>query len=351
MQMHLIIASFFILTVIIAFIEERINTVYKIAILCAYVLFMVFLASTKDIETTADAVGYEEKFLTNDELLTELTTEPTFIYLSRLLIAIGGTISTLFFVYAVVTIPLKMKALFSLTPYVFTALVLYIPKYFELHDMIQIRAAAAVTFFFLAIKPICDKRYIVASLLVLCAILMHYSAACLIPFIFWGNRKLSYWGRIIAACLIPLSFALYFLKMDLFSLIPSFLVGGKLDFYKESTEKGEWQEISAPYLNLYFMGKCFVAYLCLYYYDFLIKIDKKAPLLINLFITSIVFLLSMSTIPVIGGRISDMFGIIDCLVFTYCLYIFSPKYIVRIALAIIGLFVIVYNMVNTEYFL
>ena len=351
MQMHLIIASFFILTVIIAFVEERIDTVYKIAILCAYVLFMVFLASTKDIETTADAIGYEEKFLTNDELLTELTTEPTFIYLSRLLIALGGTISTLFLIYAVVTIPLKIKALFSLTPYVFTALVLYIPKYFELHDMIQIRAAAAATFFFLAIKPICDKRYIVASILVLCAILMHYSAACLIPFIFWGNRKLSFGGRIIAACLIPISFTLYFLKMDLFSLIPSFLVGGKLDFYKESTEKGEWAEISAPYLNLYFMGKCLVAYLCLYYYNFLVKIDNKAPLLINLFVTSIVFLLSMSTIPVIGGRISDMFGIIDCLVFTYCLYIFSPKYIVRIALAIIGLFVIVYNIVNTEYFL
>lgn len=351
MQMHLIIGVLFAITVFLAFIEEYLQEFYKAAILVVYVVFMVILATTKSIENTADALGYEDMFLRNDDLLIEVVTEPSFIYISRILLALGGTIVTLFFVYALITIPAKMKALYSMTPYIFTALVIYIPVYFEVHDMIQIRAAAAAMFFLLAIFPLSEKRYIPAIMLWICAVLFHYSAICYLPFLLIGNRKLSFTWRVIVACAVPICFAMYFLKLDLFSLIPSALTGGKLDFYKEASEAGEWDEISAPYLNLFFMTKCLVLYLCLYYYDYIVERNRLAPILINLFAMSICFLLSMATIPVIGGRIGDMYGVVDGIVFTFCLYIISPQYLVRTGTAICGLFMIIYNIINTEYFL
>jgi len=351
MQMHLTIAVFFAVTVFIAFVEDYLKEIHKLAILAVYVVFMVLLATTKSIENTADASGYEEMFLHNDNILTEITTEPSFIYLSRILLALGGTISTLFFVYAVITIPAKMRALYKMTPYIFTALVIYIPIYFEVHDMIQIRAAAAAMFLLSAILTLAHKQYWLTALLTVCAILFHYSAVAFVPFFLWGNRRLSFVWRIVVACLVPVSFAMYFLKLDLFSLIPSFLVGGKLDFYKEASEAGEWDELSAPYLNLFFMSKCVVLYLCLYYYDYIVNRNPLAPILINLFAASIIFLLSMATIPVVAGRISDLYGIVDCIVFTFCLYIIAPKYLVRIAITLSGLFMLIYNVVNTEYFL
>ena len=349
--MHFIIAIMFAITVFLAFIEDYLQELQKLAVLAVYVVFMVLLASTKSIENTADATGYEEMFLHNDNLLLEISTEPTFIYLSRIILAFGGTVSTLFFVYAVITIPAKMKALYSLTPYIFTALVIYIPIYFEVHDMIQIRAAAAAMFFLTSLRPIAEKRYWKASLLIACSILFHYSAVAYLPILLLGNRRLSPAWRIVVACLLPVTFAMYLLKLDLFSFIPSALVGGKLDFYREASASGEWDELSPPYLNLYFLAKCLVLYLCLYYYDYIVERNPLAPLLINLFATSICFLLSMATIPVIAGRVSDMFGVVDGIVFTFCLYIISPKYIVRTGITIAALFMLVYNILYTEYFI
>ena len=75
-----------------------------------------------------------------------------------------------------------------------------------------------------------------------------------------------------------------------------------------------------------------------------------APLLINLFAASTLFLTSMATIPVIASRISDMYGIIDCIVFTFLLYLVVPQYWAKIAITVIGSYMIVYNILFTEYF-
>jgi hypothetical protein len=143
---------------------------------------------------------------------------------------------------------------------------------------------------------------------------------------------------------------MYLLKLDWFSLIPEPLWWGKLAIYKESTEKGEWMELSPLYKNLYYMAKCVVLYLCLYYYDTIVKNNPYAPIIINLFAISICFLSSMATIPVIGSRISDLFGIIDCIAFTFCFYIITPRYIVRAGVTIAGLYMLLYNMIYSEYF-
>lgn len=347
--MHITIAVIFLITLLLAFSEDYLKDTHKFTLLCVYALVFIFLATTKDVENTADAANYEEMFNHNDNPLQELYTEPTFIYLSRLVQFAGGEIGVLFFIYAIITIPAKIYALSKMTSFIFSAMLIYVPIYFEVHEMIQIRAAAAATFLLLSILLIVERRRAWASLLMVIAILFHYSSVAFLPFLLIGNMRLNSYFRIAVACLVPIGFAMYILKIDLFSLIPTFLTEGKLDYYKEAAEIGKF-ELTPPYLNPFFLAKCIILYLCLYYYDFLVERNKFTPILINVFAASILFLLSMSTIPVLASRVSDLYGVVDCVIFSYCIYLVSPRYVTRIAIALVGLYMLVHNMFFTEYF-
>lgn len=352
MQMHIIILAFFILTVVLAFIEDYLKEIHKIIILSGYAIFMILLATTKSVGDTADALTYENIFYRNSETFVQLVTEPTYIYISRFVLALGGGIGTVFFIYALIGIPAKLKVYYSMTPYIFTALVIYIPVYFELHDLIQIRVSVAAMFLLASLNPLVNKHYWVASGLMICAILFHYSAIVYLPFLLIGNRQLSRSMRLVVAALWSLCFAMYLMKLSWFSFIPSSLtaIDFKVGTYQKEAEEGNWADLFPLFFNLYYVAKCIMLYLCLYFYDMLVKKHRMAQLLINLFAASVLFLPSMATIPVIASRISDLFGIVDCIVFTYCLLFIKPHYVARIAITIVGLFMIVYNMVFTDYF-
>jgi len=347
--MHLLISGLFAVTVVMAFLEDYLKEIHKIVILAVLATLMVLLATTKSIDHTADGTIYEHIFYNNDEILTQLTTEPTFLWLSRLVLALGGGLIWMFLIYALIAIPTKLKALYGMTPYIFTALIIYIPIYYELHDLIQIRAAAACAFLLLALNPLSNKRYWTATLLMIIAILFHYSSVVFIPFLFIGNRQLGYNSRLVVACVIPMCFVIYLMGKDLFSLIPSSILGGKLDYYQKTSEKGEW-EMALLYKNVYFMLKVAMMYLCLYFYNHIVENNRLAPLLLNLFLASILSPMLFSTIPVIASRVSDMYGIIDCIVFTFALYLFSPRYLARFGILIIGIYMLIYHMMSDDYF-
>jgi hypothetical protein len=347
--MHLLISGLFAVTVVMAFLEDYLKEIHKIVILAVLATLMVLLATTKSIDHTADGTIYEHIFYNNDEILTQLTTEPTFLWLSRLVLALGGGLIWMFLIYALIAIPTKLKALYGMTPYIFTALIIYIPIYYELHDLIQIRAAAACAFLLLALNPLSNKRYWTATLLMIIAILFHYSSVVFIPFLFIGNRQLGYNSRLVVACVIPVCFVIYLMGKDLFSLIPSSILGGKLDYYQKTSEKGEW-EMALLYKNVYFMLKVAMMYLCLYFYNHIVENNRLAPLLLNLFLASILSPMLFSTIPVIASRVSDMYGIIDCIVFTFALYLFSPRYLARFGILIIGIYMLIYHMMSDDYF-
>ena len=320
MLMHLIIALLFITTMFLAFVEDNMEKSHKIIILVGYAIFMIILAATKSIDNTADAKSYEQMFYGNDDMITEIATEPTYIYLSRIVLAMGGTVWVMFFIYAIITIPAKLKALNDLTPYIFTALMVYIPVYFELHDMVQIRAA-----------------------------LFHYSSLIFLPFLLLGNRKLSTTWRIGLASFVVLCFVMYLTGRDIFHLIPSSFVSGKIDVYQDTSEKGEW-EMALLYKNVYYMIKFVLLFVCLYYYDYIVERNRIAPLIINIFAASILTPMLISSVPIIATRTSDLYGIVDGIVFTYLLLLISPRYAAKACIAIVGMYMIIYNMIVTEYF-
>lgn len=346
-----VVATFlFVVALTFAFFDERLSAAMKMYILVGMAIVMVGMSTFKDIRTTADARFYVNYFENNDDPLIEVMTEPTYIYMSRLLIALGAGIECLFFIYAIVTIPLKLRAISKLTPFLFTALLVYIPVYYLLQDVVQIRAGAAAAFLMISLYLLGEKKYIWAVVAFCSGVLFHYSSIVFLPVLIWGNRRLNIPVRIFLAMLVPIGFFMYAKGLDLFSLLPSSLTGGKIEFYKESAELGNnWTEFVVPYKNLYLLCKCFLLFLCLVYYETLYRCNKNISSCLVMLTLSVFINLSMITIPVIAGRVGDMYGITDAVTFSYCLYFIKPGWIVKCVIAVLGMYMMVYKYLNAGF--
>ena len=345
--MFVIALVLFAVSLVLCFIENSLPSHLKIVVLMIMGVAMVGTSAFKDIETTADAQNYVEYFYNNSDPLIELMTEPTYIYLSRLLIAVGAGIGVLFFIYAVITIPMKCVLLYNLTDYVFTAMLIYIPVYFLLQDVVQIRTGAAMAFLLLSLFLSCRENHLLSVVAFVIGVLFHYSALAFLPVLIWGNRRLGIALRVMLALMVPLGFLLYFLNYDLLSFLPSSLTEGKIDFYKEAAETSDkWSEYIVPYKNLYLLVKCLLLWLCLVFYDTILKYNRYGSICIVMLAASVFVNLSLATIPVIAGRIGDLYGISDAVTFTFCLHFVRPSWVVRGSIALVGLYMLVFNYLN-----
>lgn len=344
--MFAVITILFLMTSILAFISDKLPK--KVSIIALFVMgtIMVTMSTFKDIHTTADAENYVDYFNNNDDPLIELMTEPTFIYLSRILIALGLDIVVLFFIFAMITVPLKLYVINKLTPYVFTALMIYIPVYYPLQEIVQIRAGAAAAFLLLSLYFCCKKKTLYAIGALIVGTLFHYSCMVFLPVLCIGNRNLALWFRILLAMVVPVGFLMYFRQMDLFMFLPSSIVEGKIDFYKESAETGsKFSEYILPYKNLYLLAKCALLYFCLYFYNS-IKLDTKYLNIVLVMLAASIFVnLSMATLPVFAGRIGDLYGMTDCIAFTYLLSFIKPSWVVKSIICFMGFYMIVFNYI------
>lgn len=342
--MFVVIAILFIMTSVLAFLGDKLPKNVTIIALCVMGCIMVTMSTFKDIHTTADAENYVDYYNNNDDPLIELMTEPTFIYLSRFLIACGCEIIVLFFIFAIITVPLKLYVLSKLTPYIFTALMIYIPVYYPLQEIVQIRAGAAAAFLLLSLYFCCKKKTFYAVVALIFGTLFHYSCIVFLPVLCFGNRNLALWLRIALAMVVPVGFLMYFMHIDLFVFLPSSLVDGKVDFYKESAETGgKWSEYILPYKNLYLLAKCALLYFCLYFYNS-IKLDTKYLNIVLVMLAASIFAnLSMATLPVFAGRIGDLYGMTDCIAFTFLLSFVRPQWVVKCVICFMGFYMIVFN--------
>lgn len=349
--MYIFLFVLFVLVALLSLVEDHIDNRKRLYIILAAIPIMIAAATFKDITAVADSEAYESMFYNNDDALIEIATEPSFIYLSRIVLFFGGGIAVVFFIYALISIPIKMAIINKMTPYLFSALVIYIPVYYELHDLVQIRAAVAGAFLMLALYLYADKRYLYTTLAFIAAIMCHYSSAVFLPIFFVGNLNINKAWRIVLSCLIPIGFMLYLTHRDLMFILPESVTAGKIDLYKKSAETGTgWEEMLAPYKNMYFMIKCVLFYLYIYFYDYLKQRNSYFSLVLIVEACSLFWLLSMATIPVLASRVSDLYGIIDALFFTYIIYLIKPKIVARLCIIATGLYMYVYNMLFSGYF-
>lgn len=346
--MDAIILSIFVFVILFSFVEDYIPDWQKLIALAIVATALVCTAAFKPL-TTTDAATYEYYFYSNDDELIELATEPSYIWLSRLILLFGGEVVVLFFIYAVLSIPIKFYTLWKTTPFVFTALIVYVGIYFPLHDVVQIRCGLATAFLLFSIIPLAKHQYWQSVALMLVAFFFHYSSLAFLPVILFGNFKINKYWKYALGVAIPCCLFLYILHIGAISFIPAAMIDGKLDLYKEMSESGDWAEY-IPYKQLTFLAECALLYVFLFFYETIEKHCVYAPILIKVLVIEMVYLTMFTEIPVLGGRLHDLFGPFNALAFTCCLYCIKPRYIVRIGIGLFAFVHYIIQMLDNLYF-
>lgn len=346
--MNLVLIILFLIVVTLALVEDYLPQNIKVA---AFILFGMAMFTTivmKQPGCDPDYQVYEDLFYNNDDELVELATEPFFIHMSRAILAIGGGMGLLIFVNALLSLPIKMFVISKMSRCMFLSLVIYIPVYFELHDLIQMRASLAAAFLMLAVYLRYRKAYITCALFALLACTAHYSAFIALPIIAIGNIRQNAVVRGILAATLFIGYACYFAHIDVFSLIPSSMLGGKVDLYRS---QGSADTVAMNlYTNAFFMIKFLLVLVMLIFYDYLAAKVKSFPFLINILYLSVMSMFIFSNVPVMAFRFSEFLGVFDSIAIPLIIYLISPRWVGKLCVIIIGTYMLLFNIIVSQYF-
>lgn len=311
---------------------------------------MILLASFKVVGTDADSKSYEMMFNGYDDPLVQLTVEPSFTFISKVLNSFTDDVHSIFFLYAIIAIPLKLRGIAKLSNFVYLSLAVWLAHTFIIHDLTQIRASVAIAFFLTSIKPLCEGHKAKAFGLMGCAIFFHYSALSLVILLLFSNKDLSRRWKIVLGSIVPIGYILYFLHIDPLMTIPLPYIGTKLEIYREVKDLGGYDEILV-FKNPILLIKIAVFYLLLFYYDTVKVFNKYLPMLLKIMGVSLACFFFFSSLPVLSGRLYELFGAIDIITIPLIVYIFKPNWaakLITIMLAFImfGMDVFVYKLIE-----
>jgi hypothetical protein len=225
-----------------------------------------------------------------------------------------------FAIFAFLGVYFKMRA-FYLSNSFFLSIVLYFGTYFFLHEMAQIRAGVAAGIFLLSIDYIYNRQFAKYCLCILCACFFHYSAIFFLPAYFLRPgtfKKRNYSILLISACLLSL-LGVNLLNPSLLTFIP------KISLYLEMAEREKLYSTLKIWNSPGFLINLFVTFLLLYKSKLLETKNKYFFFMLKLNIVSILILLTLASIPVLAGRVSQLLGIIQLVLFPTLIYAFGKK--------------------------
>lgn len=330
----LILSIAFILIVLI-FLEDYIKK-YNKYIYLLIGLILILVAGFKDIYSVRDAPNYVYFFENYDDPVLSKTVEFSYLWISRLLNHIFHDAHSIFLLYAIIGVSLKMVAIRRLSNLYFMPLLIYVSYYYILHDLTQIRAAVASGFFLLAVSYQIKEQRKIACALMACATFFHYSALCLFPILFLSNNDMSKRSKIIWASLIPLGYIIYFLHINLILIIPIPFIASKIEAYQSMAETGIFgDEINV--FNLVFLVRIAIWYYNIFFIDTIKNFTNGANLILKIDAISLTSFPAFAVLPVIAFRVGELYGIIEIISMTYIYYTIKQNIAGKILVSAIGI--------------
>lgn len=320
-------------TCILAFLEERLGK-SKWYVYTGLGLFLILLTGFRPIGMDNDAENYEQYFLHYDAPVYETVVEYSFRLASKWLYHIFRDVHSIFLLYAFLGISIKFVALKKLTPLVFLSLVIYMGNYFILHEFTQIRAGVASSIMLLAIKPLGDGKRWHALILILIAIFFHYSSLLMLPLLLLTNQDLTKRQRLIWALLVPAGCVAYIMQISIAAL-PIPYIGDKLEAYQDLKAHGLLDEINV--FNSVFLVHIIIYLYLLYMYDLIKDHNFYFPIMIKMMGLSIFSFAALSSLPVLAFRVSELYGIVEIVLFTNIYYTIKPEWVSRCIVMFIGI--------------
>jgi MFS family permease len=320
-------------------IEEDMNWRDVLIIMGLMGVTMIVIAGSRSPYDTPDSDSYEILYYSVNSL-DDLIREPSFVYISYYLNALGFGVNALFFAYAVMSVPLRIGAICKLSPLPILTLCIYISYFYQLHDLMQMRCAVASSLFLFAIYFRANRRWWWTIFFILFGFLFHYSAFAGIIILFFSNKELKKWQRFVLAMIVPLGLLFYFFGFDYSYLVPDELGGDRLAAYRELKEKGKEDDQSwVFYKHPVFLLNVLLYYVCLIYYNVLEKSYKYMPIMLKIMAFSFICTLTLTTLSaVLASRLHEYFAIVSIFLWTAAAYAFRPVTYGKIFInAIIGI--------------
>ena len=314
----------------------KISSIDRLLVIFAILLLafcLILIAGFRPIGFDRDSLQYLELYNDFNDLNSSnyLDKEPSLwiiIYLSKLIS--NDSVRPFILIYSILEITIIILSFNKLTHYSLVALICFTLIYFPLHTMTQIRVGVSCAIFLLAIPDIVDrkgKRFIVKALL---ATAFHYSAVVIFFAYLIKSKNIS--KRLYM--LLPLVGIIFSLFNDLFLSVLSFsaslmpaIFSTKLQIYIALLNMGVGEGIN--FLSIYYLGL-----FCVYYFVILnlSKFDSAYNIIfIKLLGWALFVYYTMSFLPVIAFRISEILGMSIIFIIPSILYRFKKNAIVVIS--------------------
>ena len=323
-----ILISVFILFSIVAFLPIA-NKKLKEIILYCLGFILILIAAFRGPNVDKDHMNYIDYFKENDFKLVE----PSFVIITRILKLFTSNPASIFVVFAIIGVSLKIKAIKQLSELWLLSIVIYTSYFFILHEMTQIRAGVASAILLLCVKPIYERDWKRFLLFTFLAVSFHYSSLIILPFWFLGHKP----RKILLLFSIPVAYMIYFTHVNLIALLPIPGIKEKLEVYKGLQELGDDQWNSINVFNLLFLAKIAIFYFVLWKYDLIAARNKYAPILLKISCISLSCFLVFATMPIIAFRLNELCGIVDIILIPLLYYAFKPPVFAKTIVIFIGL--------------
>ena len=322
----------------LSFFEERLRQRDKIIFYILIGVCMIFIAGLRAFGSTPDTESYELMYYGKVPALLAKATEPTFTAIASILNSMSLGVNSLFFAYAIISVPIHLGAFWKLSKMPLLTLTIYVSYYYMMHEMVQIRAGVAAGLFLWAIYYYVEKRKGLALLFILLGTTFHYSAAAGLV-IFFLRDKLPLWQKILLYAIIPIGLVVYFTRIDILRVIPDEILGTKLLLYREMRDKGiEDEQAGWPLeINILIWMNFILYYASIFYSEYLMKHCKYVNVAIKLQAVGFIFLLFFNGVSkVLGNRMNDYFSVVTIILWTASVYAFAPRIAGRIVNNIIS---------------
>lgn len=345
----MLIAIFFIFLVCVSFsfFEENLRKRDKLLLFAFIGLVMILIAGTRGVLDTPDSAMYEVNFDEATSLdSSDSLQEPSFTFISYFVKLLGLGINGLFFVYALLSIPFRLGAIWKLSKIPILTLSIYISFYYQLHDLVQIRCAVASAFFLFAVYYKAESQKWKALWCILIGAFFHYSAiAGLIIFLF-NNKKLETRHIVLLLSVLFFGVAFYFSGLDISVFLPDEL-GGRLQIYRELKENGIEGDLEGVvfYMNPLVLTNMVLYLTCIYFHKALTEQYKYLPIMLKIMGLAFLFLLTMGNISsVVSSRLFEYFDVVSIFLWTALIYAFKPVFAGKMIVHVISTARIIYSV-------
>ncbi len=322
----LLVLSLFSLVAAFAFLEQSKD---KFTLYCylgvGAALFL--LASFKPVEAVADAENYLYMAEGGSD---ELLVEPSFLVISSIAENFFGSTYFLFFLYSLIAIPLKLWTISRLSQTWFFSLLFWLSHFFILQDLTQIRASAAVAFFLFGLYFLSQRRRVAFLLCAATASVFHISALVLFPLFVLGNAPLSGRWKVFLAVAPVIGYAMAAAKFNFLTTIPIPYVQEKMEIYETARDAGVMESDEINVFNVVVLVKLLAYYLLLWKYEVVRERGVEIALWLKIQALSTVCFTSFSFLPVLSFRISELYGVVEILLFPALIYIVRPQWTGRL---------------------